>query len=60
IELAPGEMALMDSAGGCEIIPHEHPDSTRPSLRRPPAHSDLRIPPVCCDKTAPGIFPARE
>ncbi|WP_040184290.1 transcriptional regulator FeaR [Pseudomonas aeruginosa] len=22
IELAPGEMALMDSAGGCEIIPH--------------------------------------
>ncbi|HHM7090084.1 TPA: transcriptional regulator FeaR, partial [Pseudomonas aeruginosa] len=22
IELAPGEMALMDSVGGCEIIPH--------------------------------------
>ncbi len=41
-------------------IPHEHPDSTRPSLRRLPAHSDLRIPPVYCDKTAPGIFPARE
>ncbi len=40
-------------------IPHEHPDSTRPPLRRPPAHSDLRIPPVCCDKTAPGAFPAR-
>ncbi|RTC15032.1 hemagglutinin, partial [Pseudomonas aeruginosa] len=40
-------------------IPHEHPDSTRPSLLRPPAHSDLRIPPVCCDKTAPGAFPAR-
>ncbi len=40
-------------------IPHEHPDPTRPPLRRPPAHSDLRIPPVCCDKTAPGAFPAR-
>ncbi len=48
---------LPSKLGG--TIPRNRPDSGSPPIRRPPACPDVRTPPVSCDKTAPGAFPAR-